>query len=1755
MALTTLFFAAPSSGAATRVTGAGFKIVKTDLEFILAQIKIAEAHQAAGGGPLGTSTSHTIANANALGSVVPSTNVYVAGSARVTDIASPLLMNGLRQVDGRNNNLTQGFSPWTGYGYLNPSAPLDLNYVAPGSKSALGAADQPFVRTTAPGWRNGDSGASYGTRTGNITDSSPRRISNLIADQSYNNPAARSAAGCGSLSACTAEAAANGTDGVSLLIKNTATNAGIAAPYNGIFTLFGQFFDHGLDLVGKSATDKIIVPIVAGDPLYDGCQTLRGCTQSISTGRTITPAGADAGVNTTTPWVDQNQTFTSHPSHQVFIRDYTCTLNGSNQCTTTPRPTGKLLDGATLGNIANWGEVKDQAAKKLGILLTDADVTNIPLLVTNEYGRFIPGPNGFPQLVKNSGGTITFVEGNPLNPTPTTNSVRIGHAFLDDIAHFAAPIYDANGALAPDLDTDINNYPGQGFYDDELLNAHFITGDGRGNENIGLTSIHTVFHAEHNRLWAQIQSVINADAIASGSNTFKNQWLLAGAGSAYNGEYLFQASRFITEMEYQHLVFGEFARKVQPAIKAFVAYDPTLIPDITAEFAAAVYRYGHSQLNENVDRKAVGGGDLSVPLLFAFLNPTEFNQAHTYNEVTGAATARGSVMDGEQAAGSVIRGMVKQQGNEIDEFVTGALRNSLLGAPLDLATLNIMRGRDTGMKSLNAIRRDLYGNANGTANGNTQLAPYESWEDFHMNLRHPDSIINFVAAYGTHQTILDATTESAKRDAAIKLVTCDAAVLTDPATSDCGEFMLGSGAWTGVNTGLEDIDLWIGGLAEARTQFGSMLGSTFDYFFKTQMENLQESDRFYYLGRLAGTNLVTQLETNFLSDIVMRNTDVAGIPADIFAVPQQTFDMDNLKTLSAAQLTALGITRLASGVYRYSGTAHTVFNGSTGNDMFATGSGDDTLRGDDGSDWINGGAGNDFAFGGAGNDAITDTSGTNILVGGDGNDYINGAGTDSYNGNDGDDFLFGGNFPNIMLASLGNDWIYGGSNNDSASGDDGDDWMEGGPGGDTLLGDNLGPAGVTLGGPGMDVLIGGNGDDLLDGLDGTDIFVPGVGSDLNTGGVGFDWATYFNDGQTGIEADLANLNPAPGAILPALADQFQEVEGLSGGLGDDFLSGDALTTLVPVAPATGTNVLSSADRLAIPGLASIFRAGVNTWDGNILLGGPGSDVIEGRGGNDLIDGDASISVWISIPASWGIAKDANAPAAPAINGVAQVLVSSMSAIRAKIQTLMTTTDPDAISKISIYRVVQTGSHLVERDVAVYTGALTAANYTLTFNADGTITVTDLRNGGGINEGTDTLRGIEVLRFNGVDYAVTAPTAPTGVTAVVNAATNSVAITWSASTAVGALPIVGYTATMTPSVGAARTCTTTGALTCTITGLTNGATYSLTVTARNPLTNPSAAQSVVVSAGPVAPVITSVLSGANAGEITVGFTFTVPSPGAPAITSITASAYDLAGAKVTPTCVVSAPTGGTGSCTITGLTPNTNYTIEVSASNGTTATPSTRSVQVLATPTGATASPAASATGVNISVTPTATINTSVQVTAQITGTFAAGTAPTGSVVWSTTGSTGGTFASASTVVDANGFARVLFNVGSAAATNVTVSGVWTSTDASVTLNGAAQSIIVSGVLRSGASLAPTNPVLTPSSRSVIASWTPAVGATSYQVRAFQTSAGIRIVSSCSTTSTTCVVKGLGKYNYWFEVVAINASGTSTPTARISAKPL
>lgn len=137
----------------------------------------------------------------------------------------------------------------------------------------------------------------------------------------------------------------------------------------------------------------------------------------------------------------------------------------------------------------------------------------VPQVVVDPYGNFVPGPErGLPQLIASNGPNvddITFVEGNPDAPVSTDGALTTGSAFLDDIAHGATPVLDADGNLMPLYDengeplTDILTG-----YDNVALGEHFIAGDGRVNENIGLTAVHAVFHAEHNRMVEQIEALL-----------------------------------------------------------------------------------------------------------------------------------------------------------------------------------------------------------------------------------------------------------------------------------------------------------------------------------------------------------------------------------------------------------------------------------------------------------------------------------------------------------------------------------------------------------------------------------------------------------------------------------------------------------------------------------------------------------------------------------------------------------------------------------------------------------------------------------------------------------------------------------------------------------------------------------------------------------------------------------------------------------------------------------------------------------------------------------------------------------------------------------------------------------------------------------------------------------------------------------------------------------------------------------------------
>ena len=110
--------------------------------------------------------------------------------------------------------------------------------------------------------------------------------------------------------------------------------------------------------------------------------------------------------------------------------------------------------------------------------------------------------------------------------------------------------------------------------------------------------------------------------------------------------------------------------------------------------------------------------------------------------------------------------------------------------------------------------------------------------------------------------------------------------------------------------GLENVDLWIGGLAEQTMPFGGMLGSTFNFVFEGMMEKLQSGDRFYYLQRLDGLHLFGEMENNSFAAMIMRNTDATHLPSDVFSNPGLILEIDRNKQYNPG----LGETAGADGI-------------------------------------------------------------------------------------------------------------------------------------------------------------------------------------------------------------------------------------------------------------------------------------------------------------------------------------------------------------------------------------------------------------------------------------------------------------------------------------------------------------------------------------------------------------------------------------------------------------------------------------------------------------------------------------------------------------------------------------------------------------------------------------------------------------------------------------------------------------------------
>ena len=249
-------------------------------------------------------------------------------------------------------------------------------------------------------------------------------------------------------------------------------------------------------------------------------------------------------------------------------------------------------------------------------------------------------------------------------------------------------------------------------------------------------------------------------------------------------------------------------------------------PDITQTFAHALFRFGHSMNSPslvlvNTDGSSAG----TLELRNAFFNPDFFNPAQGGDP--------GNV-------DRILMGMAGQLAEENDIKFVDEVRNFLFGPPeaggIDLAALDIQRGRDHGLPSYNETRRSY---------GVTEVV-----------------------------NVTDITSDPEIQQALIDLYSLD---------SDPGN--------------IENIDLFVGAMAEDHLP-GTSVGPTIAAVVGNQFLRLRDGDRFFYLndrdlydvdGLLTSDiAAIIDLDNITLSDVIQLNTGITSIQDNVFFVPEPT---------------------------------------------------------------------------------------------------------------------------------------------------------------------------------------------------------------------------------------------------------------------------------------------------------------------------------------------------------------------------------------------------------------------------------------------------------------------------------------------------------------------------------------------------------------------------------------------------------------------------------------------------------------------------------------------------------------------------------------------------------------------------------------------------------------------------------------------------------------------------------------------------
>jgi peroxidase len=193
----------------------------------------------------------------------------------------------------------------------------------------------------------------------------------------------------------------------------------------------------------------------------------------------------------------------------------------------------------------------------------------------------------------------------------------------------------------------------------------FVAGDFRANEHPNLTSLHTVFMREHNRLCDKLKSI-----------------------GMTGDEVIYQKARKIVGAVLQRIVYHEYIPAFGVSLSAYSGYKPHARAEIRNSFATAAYRW-HTMVENDIilrNDQCEGIGPVELPLKTIFNNPSIIRKF---------------------GPGVLMTGLVFHPQYRTDIKVNNGLRNFLFGPGqgLDLVSINLQRGRDHGLPDYKTVRQ------------------------------------------------------------------------------------------------------------------------------------------------------------------------------------------------------------------------------------------------------------------------------------------------------------------------------------------------------------------------------------------------------------------------------------------------------------------------------------------------------------------------------------------------------------------------------------------------------------------------------------------------------------------------------------------------------------------------------------------------------------------------------------------------------------------------------------------------------------------------------------------------------------------------------------------------------------------------------------------------------------------------------------------------------------------------------------------